>query len=174
MPECPHMTDAEWLEAVRDAHKKRAEFYYRMFCEMRDEFGEEKALDVMSRACRKIGNRQGEEDYGPKMKDKTPAAFCDCFCGKGGVGVKLFEIEAGPVAEEDGEDVAYAHLGRCALVEGWQAMGVPDADIAKLCGAAREVDYGKLDPLGLEGEFPELLSEGGEKCCFRIRRKKNT
>lgn len=173
MPELPHLNDEEWLEQVREAHTKRAQFYYRIFCEMRDEFGQEKALEVMGRACRKIGQAQGRDTYAPKMSEKTAAAFCEQFCGKGGVGVKLFEITAGPVEGEGDAQVAHAYLGRCALVDGWKKLGVPANDIALLCRAAREVDHGKLDELGLEGEFTELLSEGEERCNFRIRKKED-
>lgn len=167
MAELPHMSDEQWLEEVRAAHVKRAEFYYRMFCELRDEFGEPKAIEVMGRACRKIGQRQGRETYAPKMSEQTAQAFCEQFCGKGSVGVKLFEIARGP---EEGA-VAHAFLGRCALVDGWRRLGVSDNDIAAMCKAAREVDFGKLDEVGLQGEFTELLSEGGEKCNFRIEPK---
>lgn len=166
MPVTPELSNDEWLEEVRNAHFKRAEFYYRIFVEMRESCGEERALEMIYSATYKAGCAQ-KQSYENDMKKNTPDEFCTIFCTHSPVGNKLFEMECG---ESEGE-AATANLGRCALVEGWQKLGVEADDIKKLCDAANGTDFGKVESLGLKGEFTELISRGDKRCHMRVTRE---
>ncbi len=166
MPDTPHLSDEEWMQAVRDAHAVRAEFYWRIYSELKEKLGEEEALNLIGRACYQMGLNKRERFEG-QLADDTPQTFCAVFCTHSPVGCKLFEIVKG----EETADAGSVHLTRCALIDGWEKLGVPEHEQAKLCRAAREVDHGTLAGLGFEGEFEELLSEGGGKCLLRVRRK---
>lgn len=150
------------LSALRSAHAARAELFYRVYQELLLLLGQEEALAVLGRACRQTGlaKQQRYESYGAH---ESPEAFCEALIGHSEVAAALFDMAPGATA-------ASVKLQRCVLVDGWRKLGVPDEEIALLCRAAREVDYGTLEGLGLQGEFSELLSEGGACCHLHVER----
>ena len=160
MARLPHLSDEQWLQEVRDAHAIRAAFYYGIFCELRAAYGEEAALQHIGKVCREMGKKKRER-YLPEIGDGTPREFCTYFCDHGSVNNKVFEME--PRGEK-------ALLKRCALVDGWKAQAIPEEDIAKLCKAAREVDHGTLEGLGLAGDFETLIAEGADCCTLKVRK----
>ena len=165
--EMPRRTDNEWLEEVRAAHGARAAFYYEIFCQLRKEFGEEKALDVLGKTCRSLGLKKARL-YRPNLSDHSAQGFCTYFCTHGSVNNKIFEMKS-DCSLDDSSAIAY--LCRCPLVEGWKKLGVDDEDIKKLCDAAMEFDYGTLEGLSLDGEFETLISRGDEACKLVVTKR---
>jgi len=167
----PHKSDDQWLEEVRAAHGARAAFYYEMFCELKAEFGEEKALEVLGKTCRSLGLKKAKL-YSSKLPDHSAQGFCNYFCSHGSVNNKIFEMESEETSNGKSEGIAY--LCRCPLVEGWKAQGVSGDDIEKLCSAAMEFDHGTLEGLSLEGEFETLISKGDSACKLLVKSKESS
>ena len=165
MSDLDRMTTEEWLDALRYAHSIRATFIYRVFQEMRTELGEEKALNMIGKACRQMGLAKRER-YRAQLTDDRPGTFCDLFCNHSPVARKLFEMEVGP----DEEKTASAFLNRCTLLDGWRKLNVPPDDLEKLCRATREIDYGTIEGAGFTGEFTELMSRGDARCHLIVEK----
>ena len=155
----PHMDDAAWLQALRSAHAARAELLWRVFDAIRQAHGQDEALRLVGQACRSTGLAKRER-YVAYGADASAEAFCTALCEHSALAAALFDMERG--GDVGAESTAI--LGRCVLVDAWRQLGLPSDEIALLCQAAREVDHGSLEGLGLEGRFDELISEGGE-CC---------
>jgi hypothetical protein len=165
MADLPSKDDAAWLEALRGAHAARAELLWRVFDAIRQAHGADDAERLVGGACRAMGlSKRGRYlSYGA---DASAGAFCTALVGHSEVAAALFDMERGP---DDGPE-STAILGRCVLVDGWRALGLPPDEIALLCRAAREIDHGTMESLGLEGRFDELISEGGSRCRLVVRR----
>ncbi len=164
-------TDAEWIEELRKAHALRAAFFVAIDAELRREVGAEGAARLIGRACRAMGLAKRERYLGYLGGEASPAAFCSCLATHSDLVAELFQMSVGPVEGEGAAEEAEVQLGRCVLLDGWSAMGLGPAEQARLCAAAREVDHGTLEGLGLQGEFVELASEGGACCRLRVRRR---
>jgi hypothetical protein len=59
----------------------------------------------------------------------------------------------------------------CPLVAAWQAHGVTDEEIAKLCDIAMQGDRGIAKSFGCELELGETIAKGYDKCEIRFKRK---
>jgi hypothetical protein len=58
----------------------------------------------------------------------------------------------------------------CPLVAAWQARGVADEEIAKLCDIAMQGDRGIAMSFGCELELGETIAKGHRKCEIRFKR----
>jgi hypothetical protein len=52
----------------------------------------------------------------------------------------------------------------CPLKEAWQAYGLPDAEVAKMCEIGSAIDYGKFEGAGFRFEC-ETWKSGKRGCC---------
>ncbi len=77
-------------------------------------------------------------------------------------------------AVETGDDKCVVRFaGKCALVEGWEDMGLTPEEVEYLCEIACYGDYGYTDVLDLKGSFNCTSAQPGcEYCEFVIEKKK--
>ncbi|MEG0913688.1 MAG: hypothetical protein RSD35_09395 [Oscillospiraceae bacterium] len=62
--------------------------------------------------------------------------------------------------------------GVCALVEGWQEMGITADEVKYLCEVQSYGDYGHTDSVGCKGEFLcNSATPGCDHCEFKITKK---
>jgi hypothetical protein len=110
---------------------------------------------------------------------------CGCFQGNQltaaagtkslkGLKKKLFTLPARMVFEmkilactDDRLDIDFHY---CPLVAAWQAHGVPDEQIARLCDIAMQGDRGIAASFGCELELGETIAKGNSKCEIRFKR----
>lgn len=72
------------------------------------------------------------------------------------------------------DDHATIHmLGKCALVKGWEEMGLSPEEVAYLCEIACYGDYGHTDVCGLKGTFTCTSAQPGKEYCEFIIEKKD-
>jgi len=116
---------------------------------------------------------------------KSAVMKCGCFQGdqliaaagtKSLKGLKktLFTLPARLVFEmkilactDDQLDIDFYY---CPLVAAWQAQGVTDEEIAKLCDIAMEGDRGIARSFGCELELGETIAKGYTRCEIRFKR----
>lgn len=153
--------DDNTINLLRRAFAMRAAAYAYMFDTLREELGEEKALELGMKATRRMG-----EDMGRNFKDYGPGdlnGLKDAFLGGIIEGERMFSPE---VRRCDGEELEiYFH--RCPLKEAWQEMGRSDEDVRKLCRMAGAIDTGLFTAAGFT--FAGETWKPGESGCCRLR-----
>jgi hypothetical protein len=148
---------------LRKAFAQRAAFYGRMFDVLTEEFGRSRALELMSRATRRMGEAMGRGFAGHGPTDL--AGLRDAFLGGIIEGEALFAPEQ--VRCDAGELVIHFH--RCPLKEAWEAEGRSEEDLRDLCTVAGAIDAGVFTEAGFTFAG-ETWKPGGEGCCtLRIR-----
>jgi hypothetical protein len=161
MNDAGHMVPIEWLQT---AFKMRAAAYANMFDVLRDAFGVERAVELLSEATRRMGETAGGQfaDLGP---DKL-VALKERFLGGIPAGDILFKPEVRRCDDERLE----IKFHRCPLKEAWQAMGRSDEDLELLCKAGGAIDGGLFKAAGFvfKGETWKVGEEG---CCRLIVEK---
>ena len=117
---------------------------------------------------------------------KAAIMRCGCFQGEqltAAAGTKslqglkkvLFTLPARMVFEmkilactDDRLDIDFHY---CPLVAAWQASGVTDEQIAKLCDITMQGDSGIAKSFGCELELGETIAKGYSKCEIRFKRR---
>ena len=129
------------------------------------------------------------EKRGISTEDFAKAAVMRCGCFQGdqltaavatkslqGLKKTLFTLPARMVFEmkildctDDRLDIDFHY---CPLVAAWQAQGVADEQIARLCDIAMQGDRGIAKSFGCELELGETIAKGNSKCEIRFKRLK--
>lgn len=151
---------------IRAAYENRAALYYFIFNEMRCELGEEKAVEIMSRAIHKRGVEHGKQKYGAAAAARDFAAIGEMFVAGSACDGELFE----PGVDEVRADGVVLTMKACPLVDAWRELGLSDADVDTMCAVASAVDVGTYEGIGLAFGFRERLGEAdGARCVLDIR-----
>lgn len=141
-----HSSKTVPVEQLRAAFAVRAAAYAHVFDVVRESYGEERAVEVLGEATRRMG-----AENGAKFADLAPDNL---------VGLKERLLHGMPAAAEtfapevlqcDRERLVIKFHG-CPLVETWRAMGRSDEDVALLCKAAAAVDRGLFAAAGFAFE----------------------
>jgi len=150
-----HLVPIEWLQA---AFNMRAAAYANIFDVLRDAFGTQKSVELLSEATRRMGVAAGARfaDLGP---DRL-MALKERFLGTIPAGDILFQPE---VRQSDDERLEIK-FHRCPLKEAWQAMGRSDDDLELLCKAGGAIDGGLFKAAGFVFKG-ETWRPGEEGCC---------
>jgi hypothetical protein len=69
-------------------------------------------------------------------------------------------------SDADGIDIKF-HA--CPLREAWQASGLPDAEVARLCRIAARIDNGTFEGAGFHFTADTWQPGGDGCCCLHIR-----
>ncbi len=158
------MSDAG--ERVSIATRQRAAVYAHLFRVLREELGEERAIELLSRAIYAHGKEKSEKGYSPEARGGDLVRAAREFSSPDPV--KVFQF--GPrVDRADGQEAVIA-LTRCPLVDQWKEMGLSPRDTEILCRIARSVDFGTWEgALGFRLAFEGTRGEGKEECILCIR-----
>jgi len=147
-----------WLKT---AFAARAAAYANMFDVLREAYGVDKAVELVSEATRRMGVAMSE-----KFRDLAPSnldGLRERFLGGVPGGEVLFEPEVRQ-CDDKKLDIKFH---RCPLKEAWQAMGRSDEDLALLCKAGGAVDGGLFKAAGFIFSS-ETWQPGDEGCCHLI------
>lgn len=148
------------LEWLRNAFNMRAAAYANMFDVLRDTFGTERAVELVSEATRRMGVTMGA-----RYADLAPgdlAGLRDRFLGGIPAGAEMFA----PEVRRCDDDTLEIKFHRCPLKEAWQAMGRSDADLELLCKAGGAIDGGLFKAAGFV--FAGETWRPGETGCCRL------
>ena len=146
----------EWLQR---AFAMRAQAYAHVFDVLREKFGVDQALALLSESTRRLGSAMGTRyaEFGPSDLSGLKSAF-------------LGEIPAGdvmfqPEVRRCDAEVLEIQFHRCPLKEAWEATGRPAEDVALLCKAAGAIDQGLFSAAGfvLDGT---TWQPGQAGCCL--------
>jgi len=134
------------VEQLRAAFVARAAAYAYVFDVVRESYGEERAVEVLGEATRRMG-----AENGAKFADLAPdnlAGLKERFLGGMPAAADTFAPE---VLQCDHDRLVIKFHG-CPLVETWRAMGRSDEDVRLLCKAAAAVDRGLFVAAGFAFE----------------------
>ena len=149
------MVPIEWLQG---AFAMRAAAYANMFDVLREAFGTDRAVEIVSEATRRMGVTMGA-----KFADLGPAdlnGLKDRFLGGIPAGEVIFQPE---VLRCDDERLEI-QFHRCPLKEAWQEAGYDGAALANLCDIGGVVDYGTFEKAGFRIQS-DTWQPGREGCC---------
>lgn len=144
-----------WL---KNAFAMRAAVYASMFDVLREAYGIERAVELVSEATRRVGVTMGA-----KFADLAPddlAGLKDRFLGGIPAGDVIFE----PEVRRCDDATLEIKFHRCPLKEAWQAMGRSDEDLELLCKAGGAIDGGLFKAAGFVFAG-ETWHPGEEGCC---------
>jgi hypothetical protein len=153
------MSEETLRQELNDAYKARAMIYYRVFEELRSEFGEEKATELLKKAIYKHGLQIAErfKKYAPDDLE----GLRDAFMAKIPDNAALFNPEV-LRCDKDGLDI---QLHRCPLKMVWLENGISPEDVAKLTAIAGVVDNATFEGAGFTFTA-ETWQPGREGCCL--------
>jgi hypothetical protein len=154
------MSEEQLRAQLYDSFKTRAMFYHSIFEELRQELGDARAEEILSRAIYRRGEERGRERYGqfgPNDLAGLKAAFLGGIPDDG----KMFQPE---IIRSDAQalDIKF-HA--CPLREAWQEAGLPEEDVATLCRIAAQIDDGTFGAAGFAFSA-DTWQPGGEGCCY--------
>lgn len=138
--------------------KNRAMMYYHIFDELRKEFGEEKATEIMKRAINKRGREIGKQfaQHAPSNLQGLKDAFLARILDEG----RMFD----PEVRRCDAGCLEIKFHRCPLKEAWQEAGLDDNEVTKMTEIASSVDHGTFEGAGFTFSA-ETWKPGGEGCC---------
>jgi hypothetical protein len=152
------MTVEELEQEVRAANANRAIIYYLIYDELKKAHGEEEATRVLKAAI----YRRGVETARPirQFAPDRVRELGEYHVAHSAGGGRIFNPEVQHLDDDRFEVVNTS----CPLKEAWQAYGLSDADVAKMCDIGAAVDYGKFEGAGFRFEC-ETWTPGKRGCC---------
>jgi hypothetical protein len=138
--------------------KNRAMVYLEMYRVLDEEFGAQRAAELLKRAIYRRGCDIGRqfERFAPGDLPGLKQAFLDIIPDGG----RVFEPEV--VACDDAR--LEIRLCRCPLKEAWQEAGLSEAQVALMCEIAGVVDNGTFEAAGFRLRS-ETWQPGRSGCC---------
>ncbi len=143
---------------LQASFKNRAILYYLMFDELRQEIGQQRALEILKRAIYRRGQQIGARfrEFAPNDFTGLKDAFLKIIPDQG----RMFDPH---VVQCDGQSLVI-HLQACPLKEAWEELGLDDAEKAIMCELAGEIDKGTFEGAGFAFE-PDTWQSGRTGCC---------
>jgi len=147
------------LDMLTAAFAMRASAYAHIFDVLREEFGAERAVELIAESTRRLGNDMGRKfaHLGPDDLEGLKNEFL------GGIpcAAQMFAPE---VRKCDGESLEI-QFHRCPLKDTWVAQGRGDEDLRLLCKAAGAIDGGLFTTAGFTFKG-ETWQPGRLGCCL--------
>ena len=159
----PCCKDKENKDVV-GAMKVRARMYYHIFCELREEIGEEKATAVMKRGIRKGGSDSAGlfKAYAPSNLKGLKEAFLAAVPDN----ASMFSPEVVSCSAEEGLVIQFHS---CPLKEAYEEMGLDDGEKEKILAIAAAIDGGLFEGAGFD--FSSQTWKPGQEGCCRLHIK---
>jgi hypothetical protein len=150
---------------TRAAFENRALMYYHVFSVLTEEYGRDRAVELMKRAIHRRGLEVGAK-YEEAGRSGDLEAVGRLFCDGSPCGGELFH----PAIEELEEGRIVLSMQTCPLVDAWRAEGLTGEEIDVLCDVSNAVDEGTFERAGLDLVFLErLAAPGGSRCVLELR-----
>lgn len=147
------------LAMLKASYAMRAEAYAQFFDVLREEFGPERAVELMARATRRMGRGMGRKfaEYGPADLE----GLKDAFLG----GIPCAADMFAPEVKRSDEERLEIQFHRCPLKDTWVATGRSEEDVEWLCKAAGAIDDGLFTEAGFTFKG-ETWTPGRSGCCL--------
>lgn len=147
------------LEMLKGAFSMRAAAYAHLFDVLRDEFGAERAVQLIGRATRRLGEDIGRkfERHGPSDLDGLKTDFL--------AGIPCVDDIFSPEVKRCDEERLEIQFHRCPMKDTWTQMGRSDQDIVMLCRASGAIDDGLFARAGFAFKG-ETWTPGKAGCCL--------
>ena len=149
------------LDMLKGAFAMRADAYGHIYDVLSEEFGAERAVELIARATRRLGEEMGE-----KFAFFGPDDLCglkDAFLG----GIPCASEMFAPEVKKCDQQSLEIQFHRCPLKDHWVARGRSECDIENLCRAAGAIDGGLFSRAGFK--FRGKTWRRGQKgCCLLI------
>lgn len=161
------MAEQKLRDLLYGSIKNRAMMYYYIFCELREELGEERAVDLMKRAIYKRGLDVGKilASYAPDDLEGLKNAFLEKVVPDGG---NMFAPEVLRCDQEELE----IKLRQCPLKDAYREAGLSDKEMETMLSIAAQVDYGTFEGAGFAFSA-ETWKPGKPGCChLHVRPKR--
>lgn len=152
------MSEELLRERLQAQIKNRAMIYYHIFNELRKEFGEDKAVEILKRAIYKRGIEIGRmlAKYAPgDLKGLKEAFFKQVVPDE-----EMYQPKAIRCNEQELEVM----MRRCPLKEAYQEAGLSEKEAATMLNIAAQVDYGTFEGAGFRFSA-ETWQPGRSGCC---------
>lgn len=153
-------TKEEFLEAVRGANKTRANWFYMIMKEVKEQGGDPDAI------CKKViydfGNMRGQK----YAVADTPGKMANMLYNSNGQDVFNMELKE----NTDTKGVLLFHY--CPLADAWNELGLNDEEKREICRLACYGDYGRVDcAQNVNLEFPQKIAHGDPVCELLFTKK---
>jgi len=149
------------LEMLKGAFAMRADAYGHIYDVLREAFGAERAVELVAKATRRLGEEMGE-----KYAHLGPHDLCglkDAFLA----GIPCADELFAPEVMKCDSEALKIKFHRCPLKDHWVAKGRNDADVENLCRAAGAIDGGLFTRAGFTFKG-KTWTAGQEGCCLLI------
>lgn len=147
------------LDMLKAAFAMRASAYAHVFDVLREEYGADRAVELIARATRRLG-----DDMGQKFAHLGPAdldGLRDAFLG----GIPCADEMFAPEVKRSDDERLEIQFHRCPLKDTWVAQGRSDEDVEMLCRAAGAIDGGLFTTAGFTFKG-ETWHPGRGGCCL--------
>lgn len=115
-----------------------------------------------------LGQYRAKNPYFDTREKGDVMAMVDYLWEKGN-GVSSTVDDGNYCTEHDEEHALVNMDGKCALVAGWERMGLSPDEVDYLCQITGYGDFGQCEALGLKGEWLETSAKPGcERCILKI------
>lgn len=148
------------VEAALEDRARYLGFFYKVMPkELFDLYGKRALYAYGEFKANKLG-------FGADQKG-NPSGMAQFLVSCNGVGNTL--AIGNMISEADDESATVRMEGKCALVQGWEKMGLSKEEVAYLCEIASYGDFGHAEALQLNGTWLcTSAQEGCEYCEFKI------
>jgi hypothetical protein len=153
------MSEEQLRTQLYESFKHRALIYHAIFEELREELGDDRAEEILSRAIYRRGEQCGRAKYArfaPANLAGLKAAFWAGLPDDG----RMFQ----PEILRDDAAALDIKFHACPLRDAWREAGLPEEDVAALCRIASQIDDGTFEAAGFEFSA-DTWQPGGEGCC---------
>jgi hypothetical protein len=152
-------TDGDTMRAAYEAaNRSRGDLYVEILRALEKRLGREEAASAMKEAIHAWGRTLGGAIacHAPANFQGVLEDFALAPDGGTTFGARVERCDGG------GLDVQFMN---CPLKSAWTTAGLPDGEVARLCGIAAEADYGTMDAAGFAVEI-ETWQPGRDGCCL--------
>jgi hypothetical protein len=153
-------------EAVKDylaSMGQRGMVYVMVLNVLTEEYGKEKAVELLKKAVFRWGEMMGEQLKAQGVV--TARDMADKWC------LPLEVPAIGYEEVESSTDRVTVRLSTCCHKPVWEATGIPKEEWPLMCEIAEELDLGVAKPLGLKIEFSDLIAKGDKGCELTISKQ---
>ena len=158
-------------ERVAQATRQRAAVYAHLFKVLREEFGEERAVELMSKAIRNYGVEKSKRNYSKEAQKGDLARAAREFASQDPVKQYQFAPRIVSLTPEEDPVEAVVAMAKCPLVDEWRDGGFSDKDVETLCRIAHAVDFGTWEgALPFSLKFETTRGCGDAECVMRIKK----
>jgi len=152
---------------IEDANRNRAIIYWHIYTTLRDELGENRAVELMKKAIYRRG-LDNAKNFPQAAHEGDLNALAEKFLDRMDKELDVFSRDVLSVDEDE----AKLRLNACVLVDAWRDYGLSDEEISMMCDIASAIDYGNYEAMGYDLKFDSRIADGDECCTLHLHHRK--